>query len=141
MKYGSRTIILEEGAHRKTVAVLDILVGKSLGIVRIRMVRMAFGKFLGELLLIAFYRWKQAVDPRLAGLNTLQFSVWFSRGAGLVLAYDGALILLPMCRNILRVVRPKLRWLPLDESQWFHRQTAYAMLLFTIIHTTSHYVK
>ncbi|RPA85489.1 hypothetical protein BJ508DRAFT_177071 [Ascobolus immersus RN42] len=90
--------------------------------------------------LFAYGWWKQAQDPRLAGLNTLQFSVWFSRGAGLVLAYDGALILLPMCRNILRVVRPKLRWLPLDESQWFHRQVAYAMLLFTIIHTTSHYV-
>lgn len=83
---------------------------------------------------------KQADDPRLAGLNTLKFSVWFSRGAGLVLSFDGALILLPMCRNILRYVRPKIKWLPLDESQWFHRQVAYALLLFTIIHTASHYV-
>jgi len=63
-----------------------------------------------------------------------------SRGAGLVLAFDGGLILLPMCRTILRIVRPKVRFLPLDESQWLHRQTAYAMLLFTIIHVTAHYV-
>lgn len=64
-----------------------------------------------------------------------------SRGAGLVLAFDGGLILLPMCRNVLRFLRPKITIIPLDESQWLHRQTAYAMLLFTIIHTTSHYVK
>lgn len=83
---------------------------------------------------------KQAGDPRLAGLNTLTFSVWLSRGAGLALSFDGAAILLPMCRNILKWVRPKIRWLPLDESQWFHRQIAYRMLLFTIIHVCAHYV-
>lgn len=67
--------------------------------------------------------------------------MWISRGAGLVLLLDGGLILLPMCRNILRFLRPKIKFLPLDESQWFHRQTAYAMLFFTILHTTAHYVK
>lgn len=46
-----------------------------------------------------------------------------------------------MCRNILRWVRPKVKFLPLDESQWFHRQVAYAMLMFTIIHVSAHYVK
>ncbi|KAI9705984.1 MAG: hypothetical protein M1836_005390 [Candelina mexicana] len=84
--------------------------------------------------------WKQAADSRLAGLNTLTFSVWLSRGAGLVLSIDGALILLPMCRNILRWVRPKLRFLPLDESQFFHRQVAYSLLIWTIVHTSAHYV-
>ncbi|KAL1962178.1 hypothetical protein VTN77DRAFT_524 [Rasamsonia byssochlamydoides] len=82
----------------------------------------------------------QATDKKLAALNTLKFSVWISRGAGLALSFDGALILLPMCRNLLRYVRPKIRWLPLDESIWFHRQVAYAMLIFTIIHTSAHYV-
>ena len=86
-------------------------------------------------------RWTQESDPRLAGLNTLQYSVWLSRGAGLVLSVDVAMILLPMCRNVLRVVRPKLRFLPLDESQWFHRQVAYAMLIYTIVHVCAHYVK
>lgn len=45
-----------------------------------------------------------------------------------------------MCRNIIRAIRPKLRFLPLDETQWFHRQVAYALLLFTIIHVSAHYV-
>jgi NADPH oxidase len=51
------------------------------------------------------------------------------------------LILLPMCRTILRYIRPKVQWLHLDESIWFHRQVAYSMLLYTIVHTASHYVK
>src|SRR5690349_7198600 len=76
-------------------------------------------------------RIKQADDPRLAPLNQLTFSVWLSRGAGLVLSVDVLLILLPMCRNLMRIIRPRFRWLPLDETQWFHRQVAYAMLLFT----------
>ncbi|PMD20799.1 hypothetical protein NA56DRAFT_573211 [Hyaloscypha hepaticicola] len=83
---------------------------------------------------------KQQDDPRLAGLNTLTYSVWMSRGAGLVLSVDGAMILLPMCRNILRFIRPKIRFLPLDESQWFHRQVAYSLLVYTIIHVCAHYV-
>lgn len=84
--------------------------------------------------------WLQVRDERLAPLNTLQFSVWMSRGAGLCLTVDTMIILLPMCRNILKVIRPKIKWLPLDESQWFHRQVAYSMLLWTAVHTASHYV-
>lgn len=84
--------------------------------------------------------WKQASDSRLAPLNTLTFSVWISRGAGLCLSVDVLLILLPMCRNLMRFLRPNIRWLPLDETQWFHRQVAYAMLVFTICHVCAHYV-
>ena len=82
----------------------------------------------------------QITDERLAALNTLTFSVWFSRGAGLCLSVDVTIILLPMLRNLLRFIRPKIRWLPLDESQWFHRQCAYSLLFWTIVHTSSHYV-
>ena len=79
-------------------------------------------------------------NEKLALLNTLKFSVWSSRGAGLVLAVDGFLIMLAVCRNLIRFLRPKIRFLPLDENLWFHRQTAYMLLLFAIIHTTAHYV-
>jgi NADPH oxidase 1 len=57
-----------------------------------------------------------------------------------VLSVDVTLILLPMCRNLMRFVRPQFRWLPLDETQWFHRQCAYSLLFFTIIHVCAHYV-
>lgn len=82
----------------------------------------------------------QEADQRLAGLNTLKFSVWFSRGAGLCLSIDTTLILLPMCRSLLTWIRPKVRWLHLDETQWFHRQVAYSLLIWTIVHVSSHYV-
>ncbi|ROT43637.1 cytochrome b-245 heavy chain subunit beta [Sodiomyces alkalinus F11] len=90
--------------------------------------------------IFAFGWWKQATEPRLAPLNLLQFSVWISRGAGLVLSVDGMLILLPVCRTIMRWIRPKIRWIPMDENIWFHRQLAYSMLFFTILHTGAHYV-
>jgi len=83
---------------------------------------------------------KQMQDPRLAGLNTLTFSVWISRGAGLVMSVDIAAILLPMCRNILKVIRPKIKFLPLDESIWFHRQVAYSLAFWAAVHTAAHYV-
>ncbi len=94
-----------------------------------------------RLLTSSAFRYKQAADPRLAGLNTRQYSVWISRGAGLVLSVDGMVILLPVCRTIMRFLRPKIRFLPLDENVWFHRQIAYALLFFTICHTSAHYVK
>jgi NADPH oxidase len=88
------------------------------------------------------YGWySQQSNIKLAGLNNLKFSVWVSRGAGLVLAYDGFLILVPMLRNIIRVIRPKLTWLfPADENIWFHRQVAYSMAFWAMLHTTAHYV-
>src|ERR1700761_6154213 len=83
----------------------------------------------------------QETNHKLAALNGLGFSVWCSRGAGLVLAFDGGMILVPMLRNIIRVVRPKLAWLfPADENIWFHRQVAYQMLFWSVVHTTAHYV-
>jgi len=88
------------------------------------------------------YGWhSQAINTKLAALNGLKYSVWTSRGAGLVLAFDGGLILIPMLRNIIKVVRPKVTWLfPADENIWFHRQVAYSMAFWAMVHTTAHYV-
>jgi len=88
------------------------------------------------------YGWySQESNQKLAALNGLTWSVWSSRGAGLVLAMDGGLILIPMLRNIIRVIRPKMTWLfPADENIWFHRQVAYQMLFWSVVHTTAHYV-
>lgn len=94
-----------------------------------------------QLFLFAYGWFSQATNHKLAALNGLGFSVWCSRGAGLVLAFDGGMILVPMLRNIIRVVRPKLAWLfPADENIWFHRQVAYSMAFWAMVHTTAHYV-
>jgi len=98
--------------------------------------------FYGSHLFFFAYGWyTQQKNTKLAALNGLGFSVWTSRGAGLVLAYDGGLILLPMLRNIIRIIRPKLAWLfPADENIWFHRQVAYSMAFWAAVHTTAHYI-
>lgn len=101
--------------------------------------RFVFLSAISELALLPFNF--QETNQKLAGLNTLKYSVWVSRGAGLVLAYDGGLILLPMLRNVIRVIRPKLTWaFPADENIWFHRQVAYSMFFWAVVHTTAHYV-
>lgn len=44
------------------------------------------------------------------------------------------MILVPMLRNIIRVIRPKLAWLfPADENIWFHRQVAYQILFWAVV--------
>jgi len=46
-----------------------------------------------------------------------------------------------MLRNIIRIIRPKMTWLfPADENIWFHRQVAYSMAFWAMVHTTAHYV-
>jgi NADPH oxidase len=105
--------------------------------------RLAFNViFYGLHFFLFGYGWhSQAINTKLAALNGLKFSVWTSRGAGLVLAFDGGLILIPMLRNVIKVVRPKLTWLfPADENIWFHRQVAYSMAFWAMVHTTAHYV-
>lgn len=98
--------------------------------------------FYGTQLFLFAYGWySQETNQKLAALNGLKWSVWSSRGAGLALAFNGGMLLVPMLRNIIRVVRPKLAWLfPADENIWFHRQVAYSMAFWTMVHTTAHYV-
>jgi len=89
----------------------------------------------------AYGWWAQETNKKLAALNGLKWSVWVSRGAGLVLAFLAGALLLPMLRNFIRVIRPKVAMLfPADENIWFHRQVAYAMAFWAMVHTTAHYV-
>jgi len=98
-----------------------------------------FGSHIG-LFIYGFL--KQKDDDSLATLNSIGLSVWTSRGAGLCLAYDCSLILLPVCRNIIKYLRLTFlnRIIPFDENIWFHRQVAYSLLFFTLIHTFAHYI-
>ncbi|KAG0147719.1 hypothetical protein CROQUDRAFT_61327 [Cronartium quercuum f. sp. fusiforme G11] len=91
--------------------------------------------------LFAFGWIAQKSNQKLAILNLLQYSVWTSRGAGLCLAFDGAVMFLPLCRKTIAFLRPSFRGLmPLDENIWFHRQAAYTCIFYSFIHVTAHYV-
>jgi NADPH oxidase len=85
---------------------------------------------------------KQMNDRELDHLNMLKWSVWTSRGAGIVLAYDATILLLPMCRNFVRILRGTRlnKVIPFDEAIFFHKQAAFSMLFYTILHGNAHYI-
>lgn len=88
------------------------------------------------------YGWfKQKNDYELRILNSIGNSVFTSRAAGLVLAVDCSLLLLGVCRNLIRILRQTFlnNWIPFDEHLYFHRWVAYATLLFAFIHVNAHY--
>lgn len=72
----------------------------------------------------------------------LNWSLWIARGGGMCLIWDCCLILLPVCRNILRILRVSFLndLIPIDENIWFHKITAYSILVCTTIHSVAHYV-
>jgi NADPH oxidase len=103
-----------------------------------------WGAFLALRLGLFIYGYqKQKNDPELYVLNRLGTSVFVSRGAGLVLGLDCALILLPMCRNLLVLVRSSLpfatQFVSFDANIGLHKLTAISMLFFTLLHVNAHY--
>ena len=87
------------------------------------------------------HRFKLISGAPLPGLSKLKYSVLISRGAAIPLSLDLMLLLLPMCRITITKIRYYITWTPIEESAWFHRQVAYTMLFYAIVHTSAHYVK
>lgn len=82
------------------------------------------------LFLLGFFLQKSNNELKL--LNQLNYSVYVSRGAGLVIAVDISLLLLPVCRR-----------LNLDKYYFtiqFHVMCACSVLTFVVIHVYSHYL-
>ena len=92
-------------------------------------------------LLFVFGFIKQMTDNELRILNSLGDSVLVSRSSAFVLAWDCGVLLLGVCRNIITALRQTglNRWIPFEDHIYFHKWTAYSMLLFTILHTNAHY--
>ncbi|XP_065056844.1 cytochrome b-245 heavy chain-like [Rhopilema esculentum] len=67
-----------------------------------------------------------------------------ARGAAMVLNFNCMLILLPVCRNLISLVRSKCTCLPqnilrlLDKNITFHRVCAYMIAIATAIHVGAH---
>ncbi|KAL8873444.1 MAG: hypothetical protein Q9174_001092 [Haloplaca sp. 1 TL-2023] len=64
-----------------------------------------------------------------------------ARAAALVLHFDIAILLFPICRTLISLLRqtPLNGIIQFDESVSFHKLVAYSILLFTWIHTIAHW--
>ncbi|KAF9897695.1 hypothetical protein BX616_005137 [Lobosporangium transversale] len=99
--------------------------------------------FILHVILFIFGVLRVKLNDDLINLNApLNWSLWVARGGGMCLIWDCCLILLPVCRNILRILRVSFinKLIPIDENIWFHKITAYSILFCTIVHTIGHYV-
>ncbi|KAF9363128.1 hypothetical protein BGX34_004819 [Mortierella sp. NVP85] len=99
--------------------------------------------FVLHVILFIFGVLRVKLDKNLINLNEpLNYSLWIARGGGMCLIWDCSIILLPVCRNILRILRVSFinKLIPIDENIWFHKITAYSILFCTVVHSIGHYV-
>ncbi|GAA5862451.1 hypothetical protein JCM8547_002069 [Rhodosporidiobolus lusitaniae] len=63
-----------------------------------------------------------------------------ARSAALVLHFDVAVILIPVCRNFISLLRrgPLNRIIPFEKNITFHKAVAYSMVFFTAVHAVAH---
>lgn len=69
-------------------------------------------------------------------------AVQLARGGGLCLNFNGALVLLPLCKTLLTMARHTwlYRILPLDRPGDMHKGIAYAIIFFSGIHVIAHLI-
>ncbi|CAG8680403.1 3591_t:CDS:2 [Cetraspora pellucida] len=74
--------------------------------------------------------------------QTFGLTFIMARSAALVLHVDAAMILFPVCRNLLSMLRstPLNGIIPFDENIEFHKAIGWSLLFFTIVHTVSHWI-
>ncbi|CAG8495043.1 6173_t:CDS:2 [Dentiscutata erythropus] len=65
-----------------------------------------------------------------------------ARSAALVLHIDAAMILFPVCRNLITLLRatPLNGIIPFDNNLDFHQIIGWSILFFTIVHVVSHWI-
>lgn len=85
----------------------------------------------------------QEKNECLSNLNRLQYSVFFSRGAGLVLAVFFPFLVLSSCKYTITFVRKYIKFIrhyfP-ENTLLVHKNLGGIVALFAIIHAVSHYV-
>ncbi len=64
-----------------------------------------------------------------------------ARAAALVLHFDIALILFPVCRTLISLLRqtPLNSIVPFDKNITFHKLVAYSLVFFTWVHNIAHW--
>jgi len=96
-----------------------------------------------HLLVVAFgFLNYELSDDLVDARATFGITYAIARSAALVLYVDVALILLPVCRNFISFLRrtPLNDIIPFDKALTFHKATAWAIVVFTLVHILAHMV-
>lgn len=95
-----------------------------------------------HLMVFIFGMMNYGMTDRTAGArSTFGLTYPIARSAALVLHVDIALILFPVCRNLISILRqtPLNGIIQFDKNITFHKLTAWSIVFFTWVHTISHW--
>ncbi|KAK9055413.1 hypothetical protein SSX86_026496 [Deinandra increscens subsp. villosa] len=89
---------------------------------------------------VALFLWKFHQYTMMPSFQVLGYCSCTAKGAGEMLKFNMALILLPVCRRTLTAIRETYlgKVLPVDENINFHKIIALAIVIGTVIHTIAH---
>eukprot|EP00118_Oscarella_pearsei_P006944 m.32550 g.32550 ORF g.32550 m.32550 type:complete len:1691 (+) comp31668_c0_seq3:179-5251(+) len=82
-----------------------------------------------------------SVEREHAGLRRIAgYGVTITRGAASAMAFTYSVILIPMCRNTITLLRetPFNRFVPFDSLHGFHKHIAITALVYTLTHIIGH---
>jgi predicted ferric reductase len=99
---------------------------------------------LGQIGLFAFAYFKEVKrGDNKANVRIFGIYLYIARGAARCLNFNMAMILIPICRNFLTLLRrvPFLDTIiPFDKHLRFHKVIAWSIVFFTAVHTVAHYM-
>ncbi|KAI9298355.1 hypothetical protein K502DRAFT_334244 [Neoconidiobolus thromboides FSU 785] len=74
--------------------------------------------------------------------DILQESFLIARATSLPIEINTALILLPMCRTIISLLRstPLNHVIPFDKNRTFHKLTAWTVIFYSVTHSIAHFI-
>ncbi|GAO51821.1 hypothetical protein G7K_5912-t1 [Saitoella complicata NRRL Y-17804] len=135
-----------DGSSLKLTPVAELSLGQRLDkwMVNEGASRLTYGVFiLLHALVFSFGMMNYSVKDNLTTARaTFGPTYAIARSAALVLHVDVALILLPVCRNLISLARrtPLNGVIPFDANIEFHKAVAWSIVFFSLVHTFAHFV-
>ncbi|KAH9846070.1 NADPH oxidase [Lenzites betulinus] len=98
--------------------------------------------FLHALVIAFGFMNYQLKDNSVTARKTFGITFPIARTAALVLHVDVAVILLPVCRNFISILRRTSlnSFIPFDKNITFHKAVAWSIVVFSFIHIAAHMV-
>ncbi|XP_047337740.1 respiratory burst oxidase homolog protein A [Impatiens glandulifera] len=92
------------------------------------------------IIMVGLFTWKFFQYKQKSAFNVMGYCLLTAKGAGETLKFNMALILLPVCRNIITWIRSTrlAYFIPFDDNINFHKTIAAAIVVGVILHAGDH---